>query len=199
MKKETQNIALFDMDGVLCDYDKALIKDYNKIKSKSDPEFKNYSKKIIPFIQNRKDIIRRQPGWWENLEKKRLGFEILKIAREVGLSIYILTHAQEKFPNSWAEKVRWVKKHVKNAQIIMAEEKWVVYGKVLIDDHPLNAKKWLNARRHGLVIMPIQKYNKNFKHERCIKTNGKNLNKIRKALNLAKNRQPGAPLDLSKL
>jgi 5'(3')-deoxyribonucleotidase len=197
--KNPRDIALFDMDGTLCDYSKSIKQEYDKIKSKNDQEYRDYDSNMPIHLKNRLDMIRSIPGWWEKLEKIKLGFEILDLAKKLGFEIYILTKAPDNIPISWTEKVRWVRKHTKNTKIIMSQDKGVVYGKFLVDDYPPYAKRWLNARKRGIVIMPEHYYNKDFSHPRVIKTNGKNLSKIKKALEIVKKRIPGEPLNISKL
>tara|TARA_Y100000310_G_C20512920_1_gene729761 strand:+ start:167 stop:412 length:246 start_codon:yes stop_codon:yes gene_type:complete len=43
------------------------------------------------YLKQRIDMIRRQPGWWKNLEKFKLGFDVLEEARKQGFEVYILT------------------------------------------------------------------------------------------------------------
>jgi len=193
--KVVENIALFDMDGTLCDYDKAMECDYNAIKSPNDPEYKSFSKEIenASYLKNRVRLIRNQPGWWQNLDKLKAGFNILELARELGFDIGILTKGPRSATNSWQEKVDWIKKNIPdadNVEITISENKSQVYGKVLVDDYPEYAKSWLGNRPRGLVIMPEYAWNKDFKHENVIHYDGTNLEQIKKALIKAKNRGP---------
>ncbi|MBU0894065.1 MAG: hypothetical protein KKF48_04195 [Nanoarchaeota archaeon] len=197
---ELENIALFDLDSTLCDYSKAMKKDYNLLKSPNDPEFQDFIDEENPYLKNRKRIIVNQPGWWKNLEPLKIGFDILNVAREIGFSIGILTKAPKHAPNAWTEKSIWVRKHVSDAQILtITQDKGLVYGKVLVDDWPAYIKRWIENRPRGLVIIPAQTWNKEFHHPNAIRYDGTNIEIIKKALEIAKNRNQREPLDLSNL
>jgi 5'-nucleotidase len=190
-----EDIALFDMDSTLCDYTTSFKEYYNKIKSPNDPEFEDYSD-MPEYLENRKKLIVNQPGWWENLKPLKLGFDILEVARELGFSIYILTKAPKNVPRAWTEKAKWAKKHVPDANIMMVHDKGLVYGKVLIDDYPPYIERWVKNRPRGLVIVPAQKWNKNFSHKRALRYDGTNLDKVRECLKAAKTRKPREELKI---
>jgi|GEM_PF-566221 len=193
-EKNNDNIILFDMDGTLCDYDKAIVRDYNKLKSPGDPEYAPFKEQIenTSYLKDRIRLIRNQPGWWANLEKYKPGFDVLEIAMELGFAIHILTKGPKSSTNAWAEKVEWVRKNMpdaKDVNITISDDKGLLYGKVLVDDWPEYVERWLENRHRGLVIMPLHPWNRDFKHERVIHYNGKNLNEVRKALELAFKRE----------
>lgn len=183
------NIALFDLDGTLADYSKSMKEKYNLIKAPNEEEHKDFEENLPDYQYNRTKLIRNQPGWWRNLEKYKPGFEILKIAKDLNFEIHILTKAPNNSPNAWTEKAEWVKKHVPEAQITLTQDKGNVYGKVLVDDYIPYILKWLKHRPRGLVIMPNQPWNQNFARPNIIRYDGANLEKIKKALTLVKNRK----------
>ncbi len=192
--KKVENIILFDMDGTLCDYDKAITEGYNKLKSPSDPEYKPFDNNItnIPYLNERIRVIRNQPGWWTKLDKYQQGFDILAIAKELGFSIHILTKGPKSSTNAWAEKVEWVRTNLPDSQevnITISDDKGLVYGKVLVDDFPEYVERWLENRPRGLVIMPLHSWNKDFKHENVIHYDGTNNDEIKRALEIAFNRK----------
>jgi 5'(3')-deoxyribonucleotidase len=193
-ERVVENIALFDMDGTLCDYDKAIIKDYNSIKSPSDPEYVSFSKEIEenPILKARIKLIRNVPGWWQNMEKYKPGFDILNLAKELGFTINILTKGPRSSPASWSEKVTWVKEHLKDydPNITISEDKGIVYGKVLVDDNPEYIERWLQNRPRGLVIMPAYDYNKDFVENNVIRYDGTNLEQVKEAMLKAMTRKP---------
>jgi 5'-nucleotidase len=193
---EIENIALFDLDSTLCDYSKALRRDYNLIKSPNDPEFNDFQDELPEYIKNRKRMITGQSGWWENLEKFNLGFDILRIAEELEFEIYILTKAPKHNPMAWTEKAKWAQEHVPKAKIILTEDKGLVYGKVLVDDFPPYIERWTENRPRGLVIMPAHPWNEDFSHKNTIRYDGTNLEQIRTAMEIAQRRQPTHPLEL---
>lgn len=197
--KVIENIALFDLDSTLCDYSKAIKEEYDRIKSPGDAEFNDFQDPLPDYIRNRKRLITGQPGWWENLEKFQLGFDILNIAEELEFEIYILTKAPKHNPNAWTEKARWAQKNVPNAKIILTEDKGLVYGKILVDDYPPYIERWTENRPRGLVIMPANTWNKDFTHKNTIRYNGENIDHVRKAMEIARDRKPTKMLNLESL
>jgi FMN phosphatase YigB (HAD superfamily) len=183
-----ENIALFDMDGTLCDHDSALARDYNKIKSPEEPPHKPFSDDVPEHVKDRRRLIRSQYGWWENLERLELGFNILDMAERLGFKIHILTKGPGSSPNAWTEKMRWIKKHVGDVEMTITDNKGLVYGKVLVDDYPPYIESWLKWRPRGLVIMPAHNWNENFHHPNVIRCDGSNLDEVEKALKEAKER-----------
>lgn len=197
--RKPEDIALFDMDGTLCDYTKAMKRDFELIKSKEDQEYIDFQENIPQHIENRIKLIRNQPGWWQNLEKFQPGFDILKIAKELEFDIYILTKAPRNSVNAWTEKVKWIQREIPESTITLTQDKGIVYGKILVDDHIPYIKRWLQNRPRGLVIMPAHPWNENFTHPNVIRYNGTNLHKIKKAMEIVKKRQGKENLDLSNL
>lgn len=196
MKPIPEQIALFDMDGTLCDYNKALKKDMEEIKSPTEilPEtFYNTEK---TYLKKRVDLIRSKPGWWENLEKFKRGFDVLKITKKLGFQTYILTKGPTEKSKAWEEKVNWIRKNIPDAKITITEDKGIIYGRILVDDYPLYIKRWLENRPRGLVIMPAHDYNKNFKHPNVIRYDGKNKKEIIDAIRIVRKRNPSQNLTL---
>ena len=185
------DIALFDLDGTLCDYDSAIRRDYDKVKSPDGPpyipSFNNSNQS--GYIKNRIRLIRNQVGWWENLEEFKLGFDVLNIARELNFALHILTKGPYSSTNAWTEKVKWVRKHILDGKITITEDKSLVYGKVLVDDFPGYIKEWLIWRPRGLVIMPAHEWNNEYVHPNVIRYDGSNLEQVRSAMNTVKNRK----------
>lgn len=199
MKVLQEEIALFDMDGTLCDYDKAMQRDMNKLKCPQEILPKDFYEKNTPrYLIERTDLIKNQPGWWENLEKFKLGFDILKITKKLGFKTYILTKGPSSKSNAWAEKVKWCKKNIPDASITITEDKGIAYGKILVDDYPTYIKRWLENRPRGLVIMPSHEYNKDFKHPNVIRYDGTNLQEIISAIKQARLRRPKENIFINK-
>jgi len=197
--KDLQDIALFDLDSTLCDYSKSMAKEYNEILSPGEEPFKDFRKNLPSYIENRIRLIRNQPGWWRNMEKFQLGFDILEIAKKLDYDIFILTKAPKRHKNAWTEKVEWCKIHVPEAQITITDKKGLIYGKVLVDDYPPYIEEWLEHRPRGLVILPAQTWNKDFSHPNVIRYDGTNLDLVKKAMEIAKKRKPEEILNLSKI
>jgi len=198
---EIEPIALFDMDGTLCDYEKGLSDALNFIRSPHEPEFRGHLWDDAPeYIQRRADLIRSSRSWWKNLNKFQLGWDVLAIAKSLGFKIMILTQGPRKNPESWAGKKMWIDKHLgTDTDITITRDKGIVYGKILVDDYPQYIKRWLSWRDRGLVIMPANEENKNFTHPQVIRYDGTNLEQVIKAMILARNRKAREEVDYTSI
>ncbi len=191
---EIEKVALFDLDGTLCDHDWGLANSLNSLRS---PEEKIYdSARGAPeYIKNRTDLIRASSSWWENLEKFRLGWDVLDIAKELEFNIMILTQGPRKNPDAWAGKKKWIDKNLgPDTDMTITRDKGLVYGKVLVDDYPGYVDRWLSWRERGLVIMPANEENKDYKHPQVIRYDGTNLEQVRDAMEKARDRKRGEDL-----
>lgn len=192
---DTENIALFDMDGTLCDHDKALFSELEKLRNPSEEKVYSLHSRIYPdYIKARANLIRQQESWWENLPKLKLGWDILKIAKEQGFKIMILTQGPKDKPAGWSGKMKWISKNLPDVDVTITRDKGLVYGKILVDDYPKYILKWLEHRPRGLVIMPANSLNKTFQHPNVIRYDGKNIEKVKETLIKIKNRKAGEKL-----
>ena len=191
VKKKNENIALFDMDGTLCDYDKSLSIEMEKLRCPSEPAFTSPLSDDAPiYIKARADLIRSSEEWWENLPRLNLGFDIWSIAEELGYRRMILTQGNRKNPYSWSGKKKWIDKNLgEDTDITITRDKGLVYGKVLVDDFPKYIERWLEWRPRGLVIMPDNLLNKEFEHPQVIRYQGNNIEEVRTAMEKAKLRE----------
>ena len=193
-----KNIALFDMDGTLVNYDKGMWEQLKK--HMSEEQFNNLPSNIhgqLPdWLFNLKQLIYNQPYWWRDLEKVKIGFDVFNLAKEIGFDIRILTKGPITSSNAWKEKVEWCKIHVPDIKITITEDKSLVYGKVLVDDFPDYVLNWLEYRPRGLVIMPLHDYNKDFKHPNVIHYDGTNIEQVKEALSISFNRPARENLDI---
>lgn len=194
MVRKKDLTALFDLDGTLCDHDKALKKSYELIKSPLDKELIIFEENLPEYIENRINLIRSQPGWWEKLEKLEKGFEIYSLLEKMGFKNRILTKGPTISENAWTEKLRWVKKNIQEFQdISIVKDKSIVYGRILVDDYPPYLSAWLKNRPRGVGIMPAQEYNKGFRHPRVFRYDGTNLEKIKEVALWARERNGPMP------
>lgn len=191
-------IGLFDMDGTLFDHDAAIRRDMEKLRSPGEDPFEDFRDKNKPWLEARIDMIRRQPGWWRNLEKYQPGWDIYNVAVEIGFCIEILTKGPYSKPQAWAEKVECIRMHFDEdmAINIVGRTKKRYFGRFLCDDYPDYCSDWLEHRPRGLVIMPAHDYNKDFSHPRAIRYDGTNLDQVRAALEIVRDREDGEPLVL---
>jgi hypothetical protein len=174
MVKETELIALVDLDGTLADFDGAMNRDLKRLAAPGEKlkESWEYYDCMPGHIKERRRIIKSQPGWWRNLQPIPKQFAILDMFRDHGFTIHILTKGPVKDSAAWEEKVEWCKQHVPDAQITITMDKGLMYGKVLMDDFPPYIDRWLMWRPRGLVIMPEYPWNKTFEHDQVIPYDG---------------------------
>jgi FMN phosphatase YigB (HAD superfamily) len=172
-QKLSEPIALFDLDGTLADYDAAMRRDMRLLQAPSEPEWERQLDDDPEYLRERVNLIRRQPGWWENLEKYPPGFEILSEVRALGFQCHVLTKGPATAQSSWTEKLRWCQKHVPDLLVTVTQDKGLVYGKVLVDDWPGYVSRWLEWRPRGLVIMPAHPWNEAFEHPNVLRYTGR--------------------------
>jgi hypothetical protein len=181
---EIEKIALFDLDGTLCDYESSLLSSLNELNSPEEPRIKQLSKKeLAPHLQKRMDLIRSSVNWWANLPRFELGFTIWKLAEDLGFRRMVLTQGPKRNPNAWSGKKIWIDKNLgPETEITITRDKGLVYGKILVDDWPEYIERWLKWRPRGLVIMPASSQNKKFKHKQVIRYDGSNLQQVAKEM-----------------
>jgi FMN phosphatase YigB (HAD superfamily) len=170
--KLAEPIALFDLDGTLADYDAAMQRDLRLLQSPHEPEW-DRTKPEPEYLKERQTLIRRQPGWWENLDRHPPGFEILAEARTLSFQCHVLTKGPAAATSSWSEKLRWCQKHVPELMVTVTQDKSLVYGKVLVDDWPPYIMRWLDWRPRGLVIMPAHPWNEGTTHPNILRYTGR--------------------------
>ena len=134
-----------------------------------------------PHIKERMKLIKSVPGWWKNLEPLKIGFDIVNLLRSKGLKIHALTKGPLLNAKAWEEKVIWCQQNLdldKGDRMTITTDKGLVYGKILVDDYPGYAKRWLRHRPRGLVIMPLSKNNADYKHPQVVLYDGTNLEEV---------------------
>lgn len=196
--EELENIALFDMDGTLCDHNKAIYDGLEKLRSPGEPVYRPPIGKDVPkYIWNRIDLIRAPEIWWETLPRFQLGWDILGVADELDYRIMILTQGSKRNPSVWSGKKKWMDNNIgQDIDITITRDKGLVYGKVLVDDYPPYIERWLKWRKNGLVIMPANELNQAYTHPNLVRYDGTNLSAVTRAMVIAKKRQPEEPLIL---
>lgn len=193
-------VALFDLDGSLCDFEKALRAGLKSLAAPDEPELPEdlWSMERYEYIRNRMRLIKSQPGFWLNLERMAPGIDVFYAAKHVGFDTQILTKGPASIPNAWMEKVQWCQRNLPaiDTDIHIVMNKGLVFGKVLYDDFPEYMMAWLEHRPRGLGIMPPRSCNKDFSHPNVIKYDGSNLQQVVEALHVAYERKSGQPLRL---
>jgi 5'-nucleotidase len=200
--KATDNIALFDMDGSLADYEGAMIRDLNKLRSPDEPETTAenlWDKEKLRHISARMNLIKSQPNWWSLLAPLACGMSVLGWCKANGFDIHILTKGPKKHSNAWSEKLQWCQEHLgPDVDVHVTSDKGLVYGKILYDDYPAYMLRWLEHRPRGLGIMPGTPGNKSFSHPNVIRIEtAADIAKIIPIINLVRHRKAGEPLRLS--
>ena len=124
-------IALFDMDGTLCDYEKKLISDLNEIKSPDEEDVTVVPRDDAPlFLRKRANLIRSSIDWWATLPQFKLGFDIWHLALQIGYRRMILTQGPKRNPNAWSGKKIWLDNNVGNEiDVTITRDKGLVYGR----------------------------------------------------------------------
>ena len=186
---DPENIALFDMDGTLCDYNEGLYSELEKIRSPTwEPIYRSFhgGEDIPQYMLTRKDLITSHETWWANLPRFQLGWDVLDIAKELGYRPMILTQAPKNNPSALAGKLRWLRSNLEDIDFTMTLDKGLVYGRVLVDDYPEYIKRWLTWRKNGLVIMPANDRNLSFSHNQVVRYDGSNLEEVRDRMAIAK-------------
>jgi hypothetical protein len=187
MPERPERIALFDMDGTLCDYDGGLSLSMAQLASPEEPPFKGVPRDDAPaYLRCRADIIRSNLEWWATLPKFKLGFDIWDLAGEFGYRRMILTQGPKRNHHAWAGKKMWIDKNLgQDTEITITRDKGLVYGKILVDDFPDYIHRWLEWRPRGLVIMPANETNKNYFHPQVIRYDGRNYDVVEAAMKKA--------------
>ena len=158
--KPAEPIALFDIDGTLADFDAAMQRRLEELRSPGeDPKSDETAFEDVPYVKARRRLIKAQPGFWRDLMPIQLGFQILEEARAQRFLCQILSKSPRKIPAAAGEKIEWCVKHVPDLPIVLSEDKGLVYGKLLCDDWPEYIERWLTWRPRGLVIAVAQRWN----------------------------------------
>jgi 5'(3')-deoxyribonucleotidase len=183
--KPAEPIALVDLDGTLADFDGAMKAELEKLRAPGeDPTLDETAYEDVPYVKARRRLIKSQPGFWRNLPRLALGFEVLAEIRELRFRPYVLTKGPAKLPPAWSEKVEWCREHVADLPIVLAEDKGLVYGKVLVDDWPPYIRRWLDWRPRGVVIAVAQPWNLTIETEfaNVVRYDGTNIDRVRDRL-----------------
>src|SRR5215471_3672038 len=158
--KPAEPTALFDLDGTLADFDASMKQHLADLRGPTEePTLDETAFEDLPYIKARRRLIKNQPGFWRGLRPIPLGFQILNMARELRFRCHILSKGPRKVSIAWSEKVEWCNEHVPDLPIVLAEDKGLVYGKVLVDDWPAYIERWLEWRPRGLVLAVAQPWN----------------------------------------
>lgn len=205
---DNKPIALFDMDGTLCDYQGQLRRDMIALMSSEEKEYYNLFDDEKPWLKARMDLIKSKPGWWRKLPRLQLGWDIFSVTQALGFEIEILTKGPRGNRRAWKEKCEWIDDHFGAAESnddiywcrkadheisvnIVGKDKSRYYGHILCDDFPPYILGWLEHRPRGLGIMISNEHNIKCEHPNLIHYNGTNLEVVIQHLKAVMARKPG--------
>lgn len=159
-------VALIDLDNTVVDHEGQLKQDIHDTLGK---DYCNVSAKVREQIGY---LVKNKPGWWANLQPLTYGMSIVQLLRENGFRLVICSKGPRRAVGAWSEKVQWVQQYIPDADIVLTQDKSLVYGRILVDDWPDYIKPWLDVRPRGIVLMPATAQNKKFKHPRVYRMEG---------------------------
>lgn len=197
-----KDIALFDMDGSLADYNTALVNELNRIRHPIEKEVDSTNlwelENKYPHIKERMQLIKNQPGFWLKLNPMAGGLRVWTLCKYLGFHNVILTKGPKKHAAAWAEKLQWCQEHLgPSVDVHIVSDKSIVYGKLLYDDYPAYMEKWLKHRPRGVGIMPAAPYNKDFVHPNVFKYDEQDdFRYMVKVIESIKNRKHGEPYEV---
>lgn len=184
IERQAEPVALIDLDGTLCDFAGEMRRQLKLLAHPIEKECHNSPDSS--WIKARWDLIKRQPGFWENLQPLQLGFDILAVLQDLKFTPHVLTKGPVRTTTAWTEKVNWCRKHVPDLPVTISMDKGLMYGKVLVDDWPSYFMRWLEWRPRGLVVIPAHPWNESISHPNCIRYDGTNLDEVRKRLEIVR-------------
>ncbi|MBT3985511.1 hypothetical protein HOD38_05070 [archaeon] len=183
---------LVDLDGTLADYLGALVRDLDRLRSPGEEVYPPFWSEDNPDWHNERiNLVRRVPGWWEALEPLASGFQVLEEAIRIGFNAHILTKNPYKLFHAANQKLAWCDRYVKpvlgvdEVEVSISPHKARVYGRVLFDDDIGFMAGWLEHRKNGLGIMTVQDHNRSYTHPQVVKWDGTNLGEVVDRLQLA--------------
>jgi len=184
MDRNLENIALFDLDGTMCDYDKGLRAGMEKLMAPEEKPYTGVPRDDAPgYLKARANLVRSSVEWWAALPRFQLGFDIWALAEELEYRRMILTAGPKRNANAWTGKKVWIDRNLgQDIDITITRDKGLVYGKMLVDDWPEYILRWVEWRPRGLVIMPASDSNASFSHAQVIRYDGTNLDEVRAAM-----------------
>jgi hypothetical protein len=173
MKDDYDRIALFDLDGVLANYEGG-VENSVKINWKGEVPENLDSEDISQELKQKIREWRTEKGWWFKLKPIQSGIELVKICKKIGFRIHILTQVPKDSINAWSEKYEWCERYIKPIDpeytlSITRGGKGLHYGRVFVDDWPPFMESWINHRPRGVGIMPDKFCNKDYSHKNIIK------------------------------
>jgi 5'-nucleotidase len=185
-------IAMFDMDGTLCDFHTAFHRDMAALRAPGEETYSDYHNpaNLPAHINRRVELVMGQTGWWLSLKPLEDGLTIYRLALEIGFKPQILTKGSRTAANCWTEKYLWIRNNIdpmfhqgeRVVDVTITQNKSNHYGRVLVEDYPPFVEGWLKHRPRGLVVLMDRDYNREFQHPQVVRYTGNNLEEVRERL-----------------
>lgn len=162
------------MDGVLADFEAAFLKEWQK-KFPKHPQIPlekrktfyvrdDYPKELEIDVES----IFTSPGFFQNLPVIAGGKQALIKMQDLRYEVFICTRLISKYENCILEKYHWISKNLGyewTKRVIVAKDKTLIYGNILIDDRPEQVGLKEPTWTHVIFDRP---YNRNVKDKRRI-------------------------------
>jgi len=152
-------IALIDLGDTLADCAKALRETFAYMRQPDESEGDETLIPLPSHLEARRQAVMTTPGFWRELQPRKEGFELLRILRDMGFRVHILTKGPYAAPHVWADKVAWCHAWLPDVPVIVTEDKSRVHGHLLVDDWLPYVKSWQRQWPTGLAIVPSQPWN----------------------------------------
>ena len=162
-----KKIILVDMDGVLANFEKGFLDAWRKKfpqnsyipleKRKTFRVRDNYPNEVKKEVEG----IYTTSGFFQNLGVIRGGKEALAKIQALGHEIFICTSPISKYENCVLEKYHWVAQNFGyewTKKIIVARDKTLIHGDILIDDKPEHIGLKKPVWKHVLFETPYNKH-----------------------------------------
>lgn len=164
---ENGKIVLLDMDSVLADFNGELLSRWRRrypgrfyVPLDGLTEFEmqdNYPEEMRPDMR----ALYHEPGFFRALPPIRGALDAVLDMDRMGLAVYFCTSPLGEYTNCLLEKFQWIETHLGAPwvrRIVLAKDKTVVSGNVLVDDRPSIKGLAVPSWTHVLYDQP---YNRN--------------------------------------
>lgn len=150
---------IVDLDGVVCDFFKPLIEEYNNITNEGITVDTFQEWEMGDFVKDKATLYKifQTPGFFYNLLPIAGSLEALKELKGLGHQLCVVTSPTG--PTSANEKISWLKKYLPDLPYLIGKEKQWVTADMLIDDGPHNAEAYRKEHTNAHILGPTYPYN----------------------------------------
>ena len=172
---------LIDMDEVLTKTHDAWIEVYNSKgwSHRTVDDIKGWDIHKFVDVECGREIYDyvSKPGFYRNLEEVKGAVVGMKLLKEMGHELIIVTATPEYALNAFAEKCRWVKDHLPfmpHGNIISCHRKDLIAGDILLDDGVHNLRDF-----KGIAVCYDRPGNQGFQSDMRVKSWSEFINFVR--------------------